>query len=273
MGGSAVRPRADGSTTVETKWSGSFGDYRSFGRASIPTSAEVAWLLPEGRFDYWRGGSPRSPNCDRPMMNFHGFCLPAAARRPILTMRPRSFGDDDGREQGRADRPRRQRESPPSSRPPERRRSAERARPADLRARRDHEPAADVGSRAGPAGENVPDRRESRRPRSAARLLPRLKRVPGVEIRLRRSGARRAHEPHRGAGRGDPDSQGPRPRAQRGEARQGRGARLRRRRDGGESRTSSPASPGSSPFRESRPSCSRRGAIRRRGEPFPRSPD
>ena len=55
VGGSAVRPRADGSTTVETKWAGSFGDYRSFGRASIPTSAEVAWLLPEGRFDYWRG--------------------------------------------------------------------------------------------------------------------------------------------------------------------------------------------------------------------------
>jgi hypothetical protein len=55
VGGSAIRPHAEGRTTVDTKWSGSFGDYRSFGRIRIPTSAEVAWLLPEGPFTYWRG--------------------------------------------------------------------------------------------------------------------------------------------------------------------------------------------------------------------------
>jgi hypothetical protein len=55
VGGSAIRPRAEGKRTVETKWSGSFGDYQSFGRVRIPTSAEVAWLLPEGPFTYWRG--------------------------------------------------------------------------------------------------------------------------------------------------------------------------------------------------------------------------
>ena len=55
VGGSAIRPRAEGKSTVETKWSGSFGDYRSFGRLRVPTSAEVAWLLPEGPFTYWRG--------------------------------------------------------------------------------------------------------------------------------------------------------------------------------------------------------------------------
>jgi len=55
VGGSAIRPRAEGKSTVETKWSGAFGDYRSFGRMRVPTSAEVAWLLPEGPFTYWRG--------------------------------------------------------------------------------------------------------------------------------------------------------------------------------------------------------------------------
>lgn len=55
VGGSAIRPRAEGKSTVETKWSGSFGDYRTFGRIRVPTSAEVAWLLPDGPFTYWRG--------------------------------------------------------------------------------------------------------------------------------------------------------------------------------------------------------------------------
>jgi len=53
--GSADRPRLDGKAIVETKWSGAFGDYRTFGRVRIPTSAEVAWLLPDGPFKYWRG--------------------------------------------------------------------------------------------------------------------------------------------------------------------------------------------------------------------------
>ncbi len=55
LGGSADRPRAVGRSVIETKWSGTFGDYRDFGRLRIPTSAEVAWLLPEGPFRYWKG--------------------------------------------------------------------------------------------------------------------------------------------------------------------------------------------------------------------------
>ncbi len=55
LGGSADRPRLDGKSIVETKWSGAFGDYRTFGRVRIPTSAEVAWLLPDAPFKYWRG--------------------------------------------------------------------------------------------------------------------------------------------------------------------------------------------------------------------------
>jgi hypothetical protein len=54
VGGSAIRPRTEGKSTVETKWSGSFGDYRTFRRIRVPTSAEVAWLLPDGPFTYWR---------------------------------------------------------------------------------------------------------------------------------------------------------------------------------------------------------------------------
>ncbi len=55
LGGSANCPRAVGRSVIETKWSGTFSDYRDFGRLRIPTSAEVAWLLPEGPFTYWKG--------------------------------------------------------------------------------------------------------------------------------------------------------------------------------------------------------------------------
>jgi hypothetical protein len=55
IGGSAIRPRLDGKRLVETPWFGSFSNYRSFGRVRVPTSAEVAWILPEGPFTYWRG--------------------------------------------------------------------------------------------------------------------------------------------------------------------------------------------------------------------------
>jgi hypothetical protein len=56
LGGSASsRPRVVGKSLVDTPWSGSFGEYRSFDRVRVPTTAEVSWHLPEGPFTYWRG--------------------------------------------------------------------------------------------------------------------------------------------------------------------------------------------------------------------------
>ncbi len=36
-------------------WEGRFSDYADHGALRIPTRGEVAWLLPEGPFEYWRG--------------------------------------------------------------------------------------------------------------------------------------------------------------------------------------------------------------------------
>ncbi len=56
LGASAPdRPRAVGKLSVETPWSGSFGEYRTFDRVRIPSEAEVSWHLAEGQFTYWRG--------------------------------------------------------------------------------------------------------------------------------------------------------------------------------------------------------------------------
>lgn len=50
-----ARPRPVGKTFVPTSWAGEFGDYAILGGTRIPTTAEVSWELPEGRFVYWRG--------------------------------------------------------------------------------------------------------------------------------------------------------------------------------------------------------------------------
>ena len=63
----------------------------------------------------------------------------------------------------------------------------------------------------------------------------------------------------------DADPQGARPRARRGEARQGGGAGLRRRRDGGEPGQTCRRSPANSRSSASRRSCSRKGTIPARG--------
>jgi hypothetical protein len=55
LGGSAVRPRKVGKSMVETMWSGIYSEYRMFQGIRIPTRAEAAWDLPEGRFCYWWG--------------------------------------------------------------------------------------------------------------------------------------------------------------------------------------------------------------------------
>lgn len=49
------RPRQEGTQFVERPWSGAFGDYRELGGVRVPTRAEVAWELPDGRFTYFRG--------------------------------------------------------------------------------------------------------------------------------------------------------------------------------------------------------------------------
>ena len=40
---------------VQAPWAGTFSDYRELGGIRMPSSAEVAWDLPEGRYVYWRG--------------------------------------------------------------------------------------------------------------------------------------------------------------------------------------------------------------------------
>jgi len=48
------RPRRAGRAWSPTPWGGEFADYALIGGMRMPTSAEVWWDLPEGRFTYWR---------------------------------------------------------------------------------------------------------------------------------------------------------------------------------------------------------------------------
>ena len=48
------RPRMVGKTAVNTPWTGVLSDYRELDHLRVPTRAEVAWVLPEGAFAYWR---------------------------------------------------------------------------------------------------------------------------------------------------------------------------------------------------------------------------
>jgi hypothetical protein len=49
------RPLIVGKSVVDTPWSGTVREYRTFDRLRVPTFAEVTWHLPEGPFTYWRG--------------------------------------------------------------------------------------------------------------------------------------------------------------------------------------------------------------------------
>jgi Family of unknown function (DUF6544) len=49
------RPYPEGKTFVPRPWGGVFGDYRDLTGVRLPTTAEVSWQLPEGKFTYWRG--------------------------------------------------------------------------------------------------------------------------------------------------------------------------------------------------------------------------
>lgn len=52
---SALRYRDVEGTPVLTPFEGLYRDYARVGGVMVPTNAEVAWLLPEGRYAYWRG--------------------------------------------------------------------------------------------------------------------------------------------------------------------------------------------------------------------------
>ena len=52
---SGMRYRDVKGTPVLTPWTGRHTDYTRIDGMMIPTSGEVAWVLPEGRVPYWRG--------------------------------------------------------------------------------------------------------------------------------------------------------------------------------------------------------------------------
>ena len=49
------RPRAVSGGAVPTPWEGRFWNPQRVGSRLLPSEAEVAWILPEGRFVYWKG--------------------------------------------------------------------------------------------------------------------------------------------------------------------------------------------------------------------------
>jgi len=51
----AMRYRDVNGTGVLTQFEGCYRDYARRNGLLIPMAAEVAWLLSEGRFPYWRG--------------------------------------------------------------------------------------------------------------------------------------------------------------------------------------------------------------------------
>ena len=95
-------------------------------------------------------------------------------------------------------------------------------RPADLRARRDDEPPADLGHRLPAPGGDVRGGGQGRRARGAARLLPRLRRMPRQPLGERHPRAPRPDDRHRCPRRPDPDRQGSVACAARGAEAQGR---------------------------------------------------
>src|SRR6516162_1186587 len=112
------------------------------------------------------------------------------------------------------------------------------ARTAHLRARRDHEPPTLVGYGLPAAGGHVPRGGGHRRPRRAAGLLPRPRRVPGLALGLAGRSAGHADGADRLPRRPYPDRQDHRPRQARDADHQGAGPGFRRRRHGGKARRS-----------------------------------
>ena len=91
-----------------------------------------------------------------------------------------------------------------------------RQRPAAVRHGRHHEPPADLGHGAGPAGRHVPGRQGRRRARRAARLFPRRRRMPRLQVGVRSRRAGRADDARHLRRRLHADRQGAEPRPQGG---------------------------------------------------------
>ena len=49
------RARDVGGRFEPTPWEGRFADYAERDGMRVPLTGAVAWVLPEGRRDYWRG--------------------------------------------------------------------------------------------------------------------------------------------------------------------------------------------------------------------------
>ena len=49
------RPRQEEAGTVTRTGRGTFDDYRDIGGVAVPVSGEVAWVLDDGPFVYFRG--------------------------------------------------------------------------------------------------------------------------------------------------------------------------------------------------------------------------
>jgi len=49
------RPYLLNGKTIPMRWIGRFRDYAKVGRYRLPSFGEIAWVLPEGEFIYWRG--------------------------------------------------------------------------------------------------------------------------------------------------------------------------------------------------------------------------
>lgn len=54
-----ARGRTVGGRVVPTPWEGRWSDYQWRDGMQVPTTGEVAWLLPQGRKPYWRGRMTR----------------------------------------------------------------------------------------------------------------------------------------------------------------------------------------------------------------------
>jgi hypothetical protein len=73
-GMTTMRYREVNGTAVLTPFEGRYRDYARHHGVMVPTSAEVAWLLPEGRFPYWRGRLAA--------LDFHRGAPPGTAEAP-----------------------------------------------------------------------------------------------------------------------------------------------------------------------------------------------
>jgi hypothetical protein len=51
----AARPRTVGGRIVRTPWRGRAWAYEMRSGMRVPIEAEVAWILPDGAYPYWRG--------------------------------------------------------------------------------------------------------------------------------------------------------------------------------------------------------------------------